>query len=38
MKTTVRPIHDPNFWAPFTFVLFAVTSVLLIVLLLLTVR
>jgi hypothetical protein len=38
MKTIVRPVHDPNLWAPFTLVLFAVMSILLIVLLLSTVR
>jgi hypothetical protein len=38
MKTTVRPIHDPNFWAPFALVLFGVMSVLLIILLLSAVR
>jgi hypothetical protein len=38
MKMTVRPIHDPNLWAPFALILFAVMSVLLIVLLLSTVR
>ncbi len=38
MKTTVRPVHDPSFWAPFALVLFGVMSILLIVLLLSTVR
>lgn len=38
MKTTVHPVHDPNFWAPFALVLFAVMSVLLIILLLFAVR
>jgi len=38
MKTTVRPVHDPAFWAPFTLVLFGVMSILLIALLLSAVR